>query len=123
MGGCFHALARLGVPPGPASGIKMIMFETESVARSVLASKVASCPDHLVLSDWADSAGQAGSVLALVEDGGQLLRHILDSHPLATHVLFAGGSPCQGLSRAKSNAKGVYDERSASSTSSTLFRR
>ena len=113
MGGCYHALSALHIPPGPRSGIKMIMFETEPAPRSVLSAKAAECPTHLVLSEWSDQAGAVGSVLALVENGFKLLVDILDEHPQVTHVLFAGGSPCQGLSRAKSNAKGVYDERSA----------
>ena len=31
MGGCWHALNLLGVPPGPDSGIKMLMFETDDL--------------------------------------------------------------------------------------------
>ena len=39
MGGCWHALNLLGIPPGPASGTKMIMFETDPPARALLGAK------------------------------------------------------------------------------------
>ena len=113
MGGCWHALSLLGIPPGPDSLIKMIMFENAAAPRAILAEKAAAFPGHLVLSNWRDRAGDVGSVLALVEDDCRLMVSILRENPSAEHVLITGGSPCQGLSRARSNAKGVYDPRSA----------
>ena len=96
MGGCWHALNSLGIPPGPASGIKMIMFETDPPARALLGAK-AGASDWLHLSDAKDKAGQTGSVLALTDDDCRLLVSTLDRHKEVTHVLFAGGSPCQGF--------------------------
>ena len=112
MGGCWHALNSLGIPPGQASGIKMIMFETDSPARAVLRAKAGES-EWLLLSDDKDKSGQVGSVLALTDDKCRLLLSILDRHEKVTHVLFAGGSPCQGFSRANPNSKGVRDPRSA----------
>ena len=112
MGGCWHALNSLGIPPGPASGIKMIMFETDPPARALLAAKAGSS-GWLNLSDDRDTSGETGSVLALTDNNCRLLRTTLDHHKEVTHVLFAGGSPCQGFSRANPNSKGVRDPRSA----------
>ena len=54
-----------------------------------------------------------GSVLALAENNFALFKSILDDNQTVEHVLFAGGSPCQGFSRASSNPRGVGDDRSA----------
>ena len=67
MGGCWHALNSLGIPPGRASGVKMIMFETDSPARAVLRAKAGES-EWLLLSDDKDKSGQVGSVLALTDD-------------------------------------------------------
>ena len=99
MGGCWHALNSLGIPPGPASGIKMIMFETDPPARALLAAKAGSS-GWLNLSDDRDTSGETGSVLALTDNDCRLLKATLDHHKEVTHVLFAGGSPCQGFSKA-----------------------
>ena len=42
-----------------------------------------------------------------------VLRAILDDFPALLHVCVAGGSPCQGLSRANPRAKGFQDPRSS----------
>ena len=76
----------------------MIMFETDRTARALLASK---------------ANGAKGSVFALTENNFALLKSILSGHGTVEHVLFAGGSPCQGFSRASSNPRGVGDDRSA----------
>ena len=113
MGGCWHALNSLRIPPGESSLIKMIMFETDEPARALLATKAKDHPGWVQLSDEPDSSGAKGSVLALAENDFALLKSILDENKTVEHVLFAGGSPCQGFSRASSNPKGVGDERSA----------
>ena len=113
MGGCWHALNSLGIPPGESSLIKMLMFETDPVARSVLQAKAKDHPGWLKLSDEEDAAGTKGSVLALTERGFGLLFSILDEYKEVEHVLFAGGSPCQGFSRANPHPRGVGDPRSA----------
>jgi site-specific DNA-cytosine methylase len=113
MGGCWHALDSLGIPPGGSSLIKMIMFETDVSARALLRAKTEDQPGWVQLSEEPDSTGAKGSVLALAENNFALLKSILDAHNTVEHVLFAGGSPCQGFSRASSNPKGVGDERSA----------
>ena len=113
MGGCWHALNILGIPPGPSSGIKMLMYETDPASRSILQEKARSEPDYLVLSGKKDSEGHVGSVLALTENDCQLLRDILSEHSSISHLLIAGGSPCQGFSRANPFPRGVSDERSA----------
>ena len=113
MGGCWHALNSLKIPPGEASLIKMIMFETDKPARALLTAKAKDHLGWVQLSEESDSTGAKGSVLALTENNCALLRSILDENRTVEHVLFAGGSPCQGFSRASSNPKGVGDERSA----------
>ena len=113
MGGCWHALNSLKIPPGEPSLIKMIMFETDRAARALLTSKAKDDPSWLQLSEEPDSKGERGSVLALADNDFALLKSILDQHKTVEHVLFAGGSPCQGFSRASSNPKGVGDDRSA----------
>ncbi len=113
MGGCWHALNLLGIPPGLSSGIKMLMYETDPASRSILAEKAGLSPEHLVLSDAKDSEGHVGSVLALTDNGRKLLRDILREHPSIRHLLVTGGSPCQGFSRANPFPRGVSDERSA----------
>ena len=112
MGGCWHAFNALGIPPGPASGIKVIMFETDPPARAVLEA-MANTSEWLHLSSDKDKSGEIGSVLALTEDGCRLLLTTLDRRKEVKHVLFAGGPPCQGFSRANPNSKGVRDPRSA----------
>ena len=113
MGGCWHALDLLGIPPGPDSGIKMLMYETDAASRSILAGKAASAPGHLVLSSERDSTGEVGSVLALTDNNCELLVRLIKEHPSITHLLVTGGSPCQGFSRANPFPRGVSDERSA----------
>ena len=81
MGGCWHALNLLGVPPGPDSGIKMLMFETDEASRSILGARSALTPTHLSLSGHKDSTGLVGSVLALADNDCGLLGKILDEHP------------------------------------------
>ena len=107
-----HVLNSLGIPPGPASGIKVIMFEADPPARAVLESK-ADKSEWLHFSDDKDKAGEIGPVLALTDDGCHLFLATFDRHKEIKHVLFAGGSPCQGFSRANPNSKGVRDPRSA----------
>ena len=100
MGGCWRALNALGIPPGPASGIKMTMLETDPPARAVFGAK-AGKSEWFHLSSGKDESGEVGSVLALTDDKCRLLLTTLDRYKEVTHVLFAGGSPCQGFSRAK----------------------
>ena len=51
--------------------------------------------------------------MAPTDDKCRLLLSTLDRHEEVTHLLFAGGSPCQGFSRANPNSKVVRDPRSA----------
>ena len=67
----------------------------------------------LVLSHATDISGNAGSATSLADNDFRLLKSTLDSHKGISHVLFAGGSPCQGFSRANLGGKGVRDLRSA----------
>ena len=55
MGGCWHALNSLKIPPGEPSLIKMIMFETDRAARALLTSKAKDDPSWVQLSDEPDS--------------------------------------------------------------------
>ena len=111
MDGLGCALNLLGVSPSdPACRLHVISFETDTAARALLKR---SCSPTKVLSDAVDSSGEVGSVLALVESSFSLLKSTLASHPSLQHVLFAGGSPCQGFSRANPSARGVQDPRSS----------
>ena len=74
MGGCWHALNSLKIPPG-SSPIKMIMFETDREARALLASKAKDYPGWVELSGEPDSMGAKGSVLALAENFRPLQVH------------------------------------------------
>ena len=91
----------------------MIMFETDRTARAILTSKAKGYPGWVQLSDEPDSTGAKGSVLAQTDNDFALLNSILNEHGTVEHVLFAGGSPCQGFSRASPNPRGVGDDRSA----------
>ena len=109
-------LARLQLPrdpPGESSFIKMTMFGTDETARALLLARAGEHPGWAQLSEEADSTGTTGSVLPLTENNFALFKSILDDNRSIEHVLFAGGSPCQGFSRASSNPKGVGDDRSA----------
>ena len=89
------------------------MFETDQTARTPLTAKAKEKPGWVQLSEESDSAGAKGSVLAVAENNFALLKSILDDDKTVEHVLFVGGSPCQGFSRASSNPRGVGDDRSA----------
>ena len=90
----------------------MIMLEADPPARAVLGAK-AGKSEWPHLSSDKDESGEIGSVLALTDDKCRLLFTTLHRHKEVTHVLFAGGSPCQGFSRANPNSRGVRDSRSA----------
>ena len=105
-GGTEHALRPFGLDP---SSVVSLCFETDTRCRHTLAQ--IDSP-HLFVSSVADSDGFIGSVLALTENGCELVRTILETYTSVTDILVTAGSPCQGFSEANPNAKGIGDRRS-----------
>ena len=91
--------------------VRHLLFETDSGCRRVLTEKL--CSSSVWLSDLKDSTGNLGSVLALTDDDCRPLFQILEQFPNLVAVLFVGGSPCQGLSRANPCRELLADPRSA----------
>ena len=90
--------------------MRHLLFETDPLCRAVLTAKLES--DDIFLSQDTDSNGLLGSVLALTDNDCALMLSLLDKHPNLSSVLFVGGSPCQGLSRANPRRKHLKDPRS-----------
>ena len=89
MGGLSAALESL--VELSSSPTKIIMCETDPVARAVL-SKGAS--KNKVISSIPDDKGRIGSVLALTVDDCSLFKAWMLEFPNVIHVLISGGSPC-----------------------------
>ena len=108
IGGARYALDLAGLKD--AAHVHSLVFETDPSCRALLARLV--CGDRCFLSSAADSGGVVGSVLALTDDDCRLARSFLDKYPNLKAVLFIGGFPCQGLSRANPHGRGLSDHRS-----------
>ena len=85
--------------------VVVLSFEICDYARRVLDSRGQKKRGH-ILSGVPDSAGKAGSVLALVEKDASLLEQIYQALPNLKLSATLSGSPCKDVSLAKRNGAG-----------------
>ena len=108
MDGLGHAL-ELNSVNFKALSMFSVFFETSPRCRKVL--KHHRLHAHSALSSVADSEGAVGSALALTDNVDRFMAWLSKFSNLAL-ILLAGGSPCVGFSRAKTNARGTLDPES-----------
>jgi hypothetical protein len=108
IGGLEHAMETAHLH---ADHTLIISFET-SIACQALLRRTPSRPSTIIVSTAVDHHGKPGSVLALVEQSGQLLMLLLRHYHRAVRWLIVGGSPCQGFSSANPDGRGFFDHRS-----------
>eukprot|EP00972_Heterocapsa_arctica_P063743 9404778-Heterocapsa_arctica.AAC.1 len=109
MDGLGRALKKQGLLPSTNGDILVSQWECDPACRDLLAHR--NGPNtHLSLSSH-DSL--IGSVLAFAENNFSLIKEIPRAFPNISHVLIAGGSPCQGFSSANTSRKGFTDSRSS----------
>ena len=102
IGGSTYALRLAGLSNSPLDYFT-VLVENDPGCRDVLLEHLVD--DSHELFDVAD-----GSVERLLDDN--ILEGYLDRFPAASFILFVGGSPCQGFSRANRLRLGLADPRS-----------
>ena len=108
MDGLGHAL-ELNSVNLKALSMFTVFFETSERCRSLLAHHRVHAQS--ALSNVPDSDGSVGSALALSGNPDRFISWLSKFSKLSL-ILIAGGSPCVGFSRAKTNARGTLDKES-----------